>query len=82
MSSLEETYWMARYKDNPFGDHRADIRNAQLLQLMYQVNAGKKAAKKTITDWMPFFRKRVKEDEHVTEKARDLFANIAKHHKG
>jgi hypothetical protein len=79
MSALEETYWAAYFRDDPFGDYRADIRNAQLLQLQYNIHAGKKASKKTLTDWMPFFRRRIKEDENVTDKVRTLFGEIVKH---
>jgi len=78
MSALEETYWMARYQDQPFGDHRADLRSAQLLKMTYDINAGKKAPKKTITDFLPFFRKRVKADENVTQNVRSLFGQIIK----
>jgi len=82
MSALEETYWLARFKDNPWGDHRADIRNAQVLQLLYNVHASKKAPKKQLSDWLPFHRKRIKEDPDVSTKVRDLFGNIIKHQKG
>lgn len=80
MSSLEETYWLAYYRDvGPFGDHRADIRNAQVLQLLYNVHAGKKAKPKKLTDWLPFYRKRVQPDENITQNVRGLFGNIIKH---
>ena len=79
MSALEETYWVARYRDNPFGDHRADVRNAQVLQMLYSVNAGKKSERKKLSDFMPFFRKRVKPDEQVTDSVRSVFGNIIKH---
>jgi len=79
MSALEETYWVAYFKDDPFGDHRADIRNAQLLQLLYNIHAGKKASKKKLTDWLPVYRKPVKEDPDVAEKLRERFTEIIKH---
>jgi hypothetical protein len=79
MSALEEAYWMAYEKEDPFGDYRADVRNAQVLHMLYSINAGKKSEKKKITDFMPFFRKRVQKDEHVTTKVRSLFNNIIKH---
>jgi len=79
MSALEETYWISYNQMNPIGDYRADVRNAQLLNLLYSINAGKQAPKKTLTDWMPFFRKRVKPDENITTNVRSLFGNIIKH---
>lgn len=79
MSALEETYWIAYEKDDPFGDYRQDVRNAQVLHMLYSVNASKKAEKKTLFDFMPFFKKRVQPDEHVTTKVRSLFGNIIKH---
>ena len=79
MSALEETYWLAYYRDDPFGDYRADIRSAQNLQLLYEINASKKAPKKKLMDWMLFFKKRVQPDEAVAEKTRSLFGNIIKH---
>ena len=79
MSALEESYWVAFNRASPIGEYRADIRNAQVLQLLYQINAGSKAPKKKITDWLPFYRKRTQPDEHVTTKVRSLFGNIIKH---
>jgi len=79
MSALEETYWVAFNRVSPIGEYRADVRNAQVLNMMYSINAGKKAQKKSLTDWMPFFKKRVHVDEAVAEKTRSLFGNIIKH---
>ena len=79
MSALEETHWIAYYRDDPWGDYRSDVRNAQVLNMMYSINSGKKAQKRTLTDWMPFFKKRVQVDEAVAEKTRSLFGNIIKH---
>ena len=80
MSALEETYWQAYYQEvGPFGDHRADLRNAQLLQLIYSVNAGKKGERKKLTDWLPFYRKKAEEDPDVSTKLRDRFSQIIQH---
>ena len=79
MSALEETYWVAFNRSYPIGEYRADIRNAQVLHMLYSINAGKKSEKKTLFDFMPFFKKRVQPDEHVTTKVRSLFGNIIKH---
>ena len=67
---------MGYFKEDPFGDHRADVRNAQLLQLLYNINAGKKASKKTLTDWMPFYRKKVTVDEDISTSIRNRFATL------
>jgi len=79
MSALEEAHWIAYEKDDPFGDSRMDIRNAQVLHMLYSINAGKKSERKKLTDFMPFFRKQVQPDEQVTTKVRSLFGNIINH---
>jgi len=74
MSALEETYWAAYFKDDPWGDHRADIRNGQLMELIYKLALGKKAKKRQFTEWLPFYRKRIKEDDpEAITKVRALF---------
>lgn len=78
MTALEETYWAAFYRASPWGDHRADIRSAQICQILYNANTTKKSRAKTLTDFLPFYRKRVKPDENVTQSVRDIFGNLIK----
>lgn len=79
MSAYEEAAWIQLYQIEPFGDHRADMRSAQISQLIYATNAGKRSPKKSLADFMPFFRKRAKEDENVEDNVRAVFGNILKH---
>ena len=66
MSALEETYWQAYYQDDPFGDHRADLRSAQITHMLHLVNSSKKSERKKLTDFLPFYRKKATVDEDVS----------------
>ena len=79
MSALEETYWMQYHQMSPIGEQRADIRSAQLAHLIYNVNASKKSQKKTLIDFLPFYRKHVKEPdpEQLDRSVRSFFSQIA-----
>ena len=80
MSALEESYWSAYYQEvGPFGEDRADIRSAQVCQLLYDIHSGKRAQKRKLTDWLLFYKKQPKVDENITESVRNLFGEIAKH---
>ena len=76
MSAYEETAWAKLYEISPFGDYRADVRSAQIAQLIYSANAPKQSRKKTLTDFMPFFRKRVTVDPDVNSNVRAFFGNL------
>lgn len=77
MSALEETYWIAFTQEcGPIGDDRADLRSAQVCQLLYDIHAGKKSQRKKITDWLMFYRKRVKEDPDISTKIKDRFSQL------
>jgi len=78
MSALEETHWMSLYQADPWGEHRADIRSAQICQILYNSNVKKGKAKK-LEDFLPFYRKKVKEDENIVQSVRNVFANVIKH---
>jgi hypothetical protein len=56
LMALEETYWIAYAKTDPFGDDRADLRSAQIAQILWNTNAKKGSARK-ITDFLPYWRK-------------------------
>lgn len=79
MSALEESYWVAYYQDDPFGDHRGDIRSAQICQMLYAINAGKRSERKKLSDFLPFYRKKAKVDENITDSVRSVFGEIIKH---
>ena len=53
MSAAEEVAWIAYYRESPFGDLRADMRNALVAQLIHNVNAGKGKSRK-LQDFMLF----------------------------
>jgi hypothetical protein len=76
MLAAEEAVFMAYYRDDPWGDHRADIRSAQIAQLLYNVNAPKGKARK-ITDFLLFWKKQpAPEDPNISQSVRSTFAKI------
>jgi hypothetical protein len=56
MTAAEETMWIAYYRAAPFGDDRADLRSAQIAQILWNSNA-KKGDAREITDFLPFHKK-------------------------
>jgi len=50
--ALEETYWIARYSRDPFGDERADLRSAQIAKILWDSNV-KKEHQRPVSDFMP-----------------------------
>lgn len=78
MSALEETYWVALYQLDPWGEHRADIRSAQIAQLLFNQNV-KPDKRRKLTDFMPFWRKRVtvEDPDEVSSKLKDRFSLLA-----
>ena len=57
MLAAEEAAFMAFYREDPWGDHRADIRSAQIAQIVYNSNCGKKEKAKKLVDFLPFYKK-------------------------
>lgn len=51
---------MAYYRIEPFGEERADLRNAMLATILANAHAAK-GRKYTIDDFMPKFRRQVKQ---------------------
>lgn len=66
MDSEEITEWMAYYRLEPFGEYRADIRNAMLCQLIAQVNSTGKRFK--LAQFMPVFFRKPQTDEEAKAK--------------
>lgn len=77
MTAAEESAWVAYYRTNPFGDERADMRSAQISQLLFNTNA-KKQDRKKLTDFMPFHRKQIKEQPDVSNNIRQFFSKFKK----
>ena len=77
MTALEETHWIAFHKRNPFGEDRADLRSAQIAQILYNTNAPKGKAKK-ITEFMPYHRKKVDKDPNIGDSLKNAFSKLVK----
>ena len=75
MTAAEETMWLALYTDSPWGDERADLRSAQIAQILYNTNA-KKGSGKELSAFMLFHRKTKKAQEDVTYKVREWFGKV------
>ncbi len=58
MSAREFTQWEAFYLLEPFGDDRADLRNAILCSTIFNLLKGKKVTAKTPQEFMPFLKKK------------------------
>ena len=71
MSSEEYTKWQALYSVAPFGDLRADIRQAQLLLMVGSMFRSKTAAPLDVMQFMPFERPpkkvRIQSREEIAE---------------
>lgn len=76
MTAAEETAFMAFYRDDPFGDHRADIRSAQIVKMLWDVHSSKRDTKRKLTDFLPFYKKRGKVDEDVSDKLKERFSML------
>lgn len=76
MLAAEETLLMSYYREDPWGDHRADIRSAQVCQILWNSNCSKKENRKKITDFLPFYRKKATVDENVGDKLKDRFLSL------
>lgn len=68
---------MAYYRDDPFGDHRTDVMLAQIAQILWNANVGKKDKAKKLVDFLPFYRKPpAPEDPNVTSSVRSAFSRM------
>jgi len=54
-TSKELSEWQAYYSIEPFGEERADLRNAMLCTLVANAMRGKNSKAMTIKDFMPDF---------------------------
>jgi len=78
MSAAEETMWIAYYREQPFGDQRADTRNALIAQLLYNTNV-KKGKTKKLQDFMlyqPETVKPVRYSENIDDEILGVFGRL------
>ncbi len=78
ISSREFAEWLAYYRLEPFGEERADLRNARLMALLAQIN-GDGSREFSPADFMPDFGSvglDRTEEVDVAEKARALFGGF------
>ena len=73
--ALEEITWIAYHQADPWGDDRADLRSAQISQLIHNSNV-KKENVKPVTDFMPYYRKPVKKDPNIDQSILAAFAQL------
>ena len=57
MLAAEETHLLAFYRVQPWGDQRADLRSAQIVKMLYDVNRGKNSKDRKLTDFLMFWKK-------------------------
>jgi Protein of unknown function (DUF4035) len=67
MSSAEFTEWVVVYHEDPFGELRADRRNAQLAALLYNAHRGRNSPALGERDFMLYhpFEGRVQESDEA-----------------
>ena len=76
MSSLEFSEWIAYYKIDPFGEDRADYRNAIMCTLFGNAHKKKGARSFRIDDFMPVWEKVVQSAKSMQK---TLFAFASAH---
>ena len=72
MSAAEETHWQAYAQDEPFAATRIDAHLAQIAQLLFNTQV-KKQDRRSLTDFMLFYRKPVKAQDDVDDNIRSMF---------
>lgn len=75
MTAAEETHWIALYKQEPFGYDRTDLGFAQVCSIIWNSKVKREDAR-PLTDFLPFYRKRVKKDPDIDQSIRDVFSKI------
>lgn len=75
MSGREFVEWMAFYQLEPWGEERADLRQAFTTKMLYDVNRDPKKSKDLpVTTWMPYTEQ--PEREHNPEQLRAKWTQI------
>ena len=77
MSAAEETHWIAYAQDEPFAATRIDAHLAQIAQLLFNTQV-KKQDRRSLTDFMLFYRKPVKAQDDVDGGVRSFFSSFKK----
>lgn len=72
MTAAEENGWMAFYEIAPFGDQRADLRSAQITQMVHNANSKKP---KKLMEFMMFSDK-PKAIGNSSDEIRNNFENM------
>lgn len=76
MLAAEEAAYLALFRTEPWGEHRTEIMLAQIAQILWNQNA-KKDHRRKLTDFLPFYRKRIDEPEaDVESKVKGAFMSI------
>ena len=78
LTAAEETHWIAFYRAQPFHDERVDVGLAQIAQILWNSNVGKKGKARKLTDFLPWHRKSVKKDPDVSSTVRSMFSKFTK----
>ena len=83
MTAAEETYWAALHSEEPIGHTRTDAALAQIAQLLFHINAktpapskAYKPQKRSLTDFMLFYRRPAKAQQNVEDELRSAFTQI------
>lgn len=77
MLAAEEATFMAYYREDPWGDHRADIRSAQIVKKLHDINRGKGSSERKLTDFLLFWKKPpAPEDPDISKTVRSTFAKL------
>lgn len=67
IGSDELTEWIAYYQMEPWGEERADRRNADLMALTYNLHRGPKAKAMKPQDFMPVYNQPLKTQETILD---------------
>ena len=67
---------MAYYREDPWGDQRADLRSAQIAQILWNANCKKDKARK-LTEFLMFWKKPpAPEDTNIRESVMGVFGKL------
>lgn len=77
ITSAEFAEWMAYYNVEPFGEERADLRQAITTSVLANAHRGKGKAPYKTTDFMPKFKGKVKQ---TVKEMSAIFKNFAQAH--
>ena len=80
MSAAEISLYQAYFKIDPWGEERADLRNAMAMHQTAEMHRDRKRQPNAfnLMDFMPFRRKPDPEPSEVREKVRDAFGRLKK----